>query len=92
MKDVDSNPYKWNNCEEVQSEVRESPPKVVYSMEFILLFTYRLSFPILASCAYISFFFFNSLHTAQILSVVAGTMAIFDLFLTLVLSIYYDEK
>ena len=87
-----SNPYKWNNCEEIQSEVREFLPKPTHSMEFILLFAYRLSFPTLAACAYISFFLFDSLHTARILATVAGTIAIFDLFLTLILSVYYDEK
>ena len=85
------NPYEWNDCD-TKPEVRESPPKPVYSTEFILLFAYRLSFPTLASFAYIAFFLFDSLHTARILSAVAGTMAIFDLFLTLILSVYYNEK
>ena len=89
------NPYDFKFTSVIPKEttkVRESSSKPVHSMEFILLFAYRLSFPTLASLAYVTFFFFNSLHTARILAVVAGTMAIFDLFLTLILSVYYNEK
>lgn len=86
-----TNPYKWNNCEEVQTEVRESSNHI-HQTDFILVVMYRFSFMIISLSAYVSFLLFNSLHTARVLAVVAGTVAILDLFVTLILSVYYGKK
>lgn len=83
---MNTDPYEFKYT---QSEVRESSQQFIDST---ILICYRSLFACICCSAYVSFFVFNSLHTARVLAAVSALVALFDLFLSIYLSIFHQHE